>query len=280
MGGVPVSSLAPVIDLVFAPLLTAVLAMARPLGMTLVLPVFTRAQLGAPITAGFALALGLPAMPLARETLAAGSAQLDTLLPPGALWFGAVALKEVVAGALLGLLFGIPIWIVMAAGEFLDLSRNAGMNEAQDPAGGQMSTSAALLSFVAIAIFVAAGGLRLVAEGLYASYAAWPLPVILPELSPGAGSAMLRILDTLMRAGLIVAAPVLLAMLVAEVAAMLVARAVPKMQTYELAATVKNLVFILMLLLGLGFLLDSISRELGGLPRGAAREGFRSLFAP
>ena len=41
----------------------ASLAMARPLGAAVVLPVFTRAQLGGPVRGCFALALSLPAVP-------------------------------------------------------------------------------------------------------------------------------------------------------------------------------------------------------------------------
>lgn len=246
-----------------------VLAMARPFGIALILPVFTRAQMGAPLRAGFALALGLPALPVIVAALgqeAGGQGLPQASLDP--LRIALLAAKEVFAGVLVGLPFGIPIWIASASGEVLDLQRNAGQNAVQEPGGEQLSTTAALLSVTSIALFVAAGGLALVFEALYASYRLWPATRFLPEFRPDAGWIVLGMLDSVMRGALVLAAPVLIAMLVAEVASALLSRAVPRLHTDDVAATVKNLVFILMLLLCFGFLLESMAMLLAGLPTG------------
>lgn len=248
-----------------------VLAMARPFGIALILPVFTRAQLGGPLRAGFSLALGLPALPV----IVAALAQDDD--PPGgsvdSIRIALLAAKEVFAGLLLGLPFGIPVWIASAAGDMLDLQRNAGQNAVQEPGGEQVSTTAALLGVTAMALFVAAGGLALVFEALYASYRLWPATRFLPEFRPDAGWILLGMLDSVMRGALVLAAPVLLAMLVADVAGALLSRAVPRLDTYDLAATVKNLVFVLMLLLCFGFLLETMATLLVGLPAGERGPG-------
>ena len=94
-------------ELVF-PLLPAVaLAMARPAGIALVLPVFTRAQLGGAARAGFALALALPIVPPASAALQDGLG--------GPAWFLVVSAKEAFAGVIIGVLFGMPIWAMQSA---------------------------------------------------------------------------------------------------------------------------------------------------------------------
>ena len=73
------------------------LCMARPMGIALVLPVFTRTSMGMVPAAGFSFALALPSLGLVMEGLPVGGA-ID------ALTLALVAGKEVLAGALLGLL--------------------------------------------------------------------------------------------------------------------------------------------------------------------------------
>lgn len=254
------------------PLLVALaISMARPMGAALVLPVFTRAQLGGPVQAGFAMALALPAVPATMAALqgAGGVSGLQ---------LGLLGFKEVVAGAVLGLLFGLPVWAVQTAGELMDQQRGVGVNEGSEPGGGQTSISAAILSLGAVTVFVAAGGLGFVAEAIYGSYAAWPLLELMPPFAPGAGAALLGMLDQVVRIGLILAGPLLIALLVAELAVLLVARAVPRLNVFDIAQTLKNVVFIGAILLYVEFLLDATAGELGATRQ--VGQLFNGLFAP
>jgi len=240
------------------PLMPALaLAMARPAGIALLLPVFTRAQLGGPVRAAFALALALPVVEPAAAALrdAAG----------GPVWFILLSAKEVFAGALLGLLFGMPIWAVQSAGEIVDVQRSATSGSASEPGtGNQDSTLGGLLSVSVVTVFVAAGGLGAVADCLYASFGVWPLGQVLPRLWDGWPTFVLHLLDRLTRVALVLAAPLLLAALVAEAGVMLLSRAVPKFNVYDLAPTLRNLVFSLMLVAYAGFLMAYAEDVLGG----------------
>ena len=231
------------------------LAMARPAGIALLLPVFTRAQLGGPVRAAFALALALPGVGPAAATLQEAGG-------PG--WFILLSAKEVFAGALIGLLFGLPIWAVQSAGEIVDVQRSATSGSAAEPGtGNQNSNTADLFAVSAIALFVVTGGLGAVAECLYGSFAVWPLGQVLPQPGDGWPAFLLHLLDRLALMSLTLAAPLVLAALIAETGVMLLGRAVPKFNVYDLSPTLRNLVFALMLVAYAAFFMTYAEGALG-----------------
>ena len=241
------STVAVALQAIFPVVPALALAMARPAGIAIVLPVFTRAQLGGPIRAAFALAMALPCVPSASAAL--------TDMAGGVGWLILLSAKEAFAGALLGFLFGMPVWAVQGAGEIVDMQRSATSGSAPEPGtGNQDSTTANLFAVSTVAIFVVTGGLGAVAESLYASYAAWPLGQVLP----GAGGAwmafLLGLLDRLTRLSLVVAAPLVLTGLLTETGVALLSRAAPKFNVYDLSPTLRNLGFALVLMLYATFL--------------------------
>ena len=167
-----------------APQLSAVaIAMGRPAGAALVLPVFTRAQLGGPMRAAVAFALGLAAVPGISAELASSPVPAALLVLLGT--------KEVFVGLLIGVLLGVPIWSVQSAGELLDTQRSATQDQQSEPgSGNQNSTTATFLGITVIALFVISGGLIYVCR-------------ILARLAPGvsrlahARSARVRTVDLL-----------------------------------------------------------------------------------
>lgn len=231
--------------------------MARPAGIALLLPVFTRAQLGGPVRAAFALALAVPGLE------PAGLMLREQAGGPG--WLILLSAKEAFAGALLGLLFGTPIWAVQGAGEIVDVQRSATSGSAAEPGtGNQNSNTSDLLAITTLAIFVANGGLEAVAGALYASYGVWPLEQVLPETGAGWLPFLLGLLDRLTHLSLVLAAPLVLAALVVETAVALLSRAVPKFNVYDLSPTLRNLVFALMLVAYATFLTAYVEGALDG----------------
>ena len=245
------------------------LALARPLGAAVTLPVFTRAQLGGPVRGCFAFALSLPAVP--------GVARLLRDHPSGPAWILLVGVKEAFAGAVLGVLIGVPIWAVQSAGEVLDTQRSS--TSARDPepgTGNEASTTGNFLGIVAVTLFVVSGGLGAAADALYASYGVWPLLRLWPGAGAGWIDFLLGLLGHVARASLLLAAPVTIAMLAAEAGVILLMRAVPKFSPYDLAPTLRNLVFIGLMALYAQYLLAYAGEELDAATRAAA--GLRALF--
>ena len=248
-------------------------AMARPLGVAIVLPVFTRAQLGGIVRGCTAFALALPAAPFigrllrsVPEDTTAGQARL--------LMLGA---KEVFVGVLIGVLVGIPIWAVQSAGELLDTQRSSTSAPDSEPgSGNQTSTMGGLLGFTTVTLFVVSGGLVSVADMIYASYAVWPPLRAAPDLGGAWIGYILGLLGSVTQISFRLAAPLVIAMLTAEAGVILLMRAVPKFNPYDMAPTLRNLVFTVLMALYTQYLLAYASGALNAAH--SAVDGLRALL--
>ena len=242
----------------------AAVAMGRPAGSALVLPVFTRAQLGGPVRGAMAFAIGLAAMPGIFEELLSHPVPVTML--------ALIGVKEVFMGLIIGVLLGVPIWSVQCAGELLDTQRTATQDQQSEPgSGNQNSTTATFLGMTVVALFVITGGLNALVATIGSSYGIWPALRFLPLPTAGWGDFLLGIIDRITRASLSLAAPVIMGMLLSEACVILLARAVSKLQINDLAPTLRNLMFILLMLGYAQFLVVYVHREIEHLS-GAAGE--------
>ena len=254
----------------FNPLLSAAaIAMGRPAGAALALPVFTRAQLSGSIRATIAFALALGAMPAISESLAAAPITAPLLVLIGT--------KEIFVGLLIGVLLGLPIWSVQCAGELLDTQRSATQGSESEPeSGNQDSNTAAFLGMTVSTLFVISGGLVALADTINGSYEVWPALRLLPLPTTGWIDFLLGLLDHLTRVSLSLAAPVVMGMLLCETCVILLMRAVPKLQLYDLAPTLRNLAFALLMFAYADYLVVYMHGEIGRLHDAAA--GLRALL--
>jgi len=257
-GTLPIVDFDAAANLVFGHLVAFALAIARPTALVMIFPVFHRLGLTGVIRGAFVVALSLPVVPGLAEALPpVGTATLR---------LAGLALKETLIGALLGLLFGVPFWAVEVAGDLLDYERQAPDAQLQDPSAITESTAAGTLFIVtAVVLFVAADGLRNVAASLYDSYALWPITDLAPQLQTSSGWLALQLLDRVLRLALILAFPMLLAMFVAMLGLMIIARFAPQLNVFDLSMAVRNLVFFLIIPLYAAFLVYYFGSQLGEL---------------
>lgn len=217
----------------------ASIGMSRPLGLMLIMPVFTRAELGNLLRLAFAFALSLPLLGTA------GLVPAD-LSPPRLAFLG---LKELFIGLAIGYLLGAPFWAIQAAGELIDTQRGIS-NPAMpsDPSSkSQASATNLLLGLLAITIFVAADGMNLVVDILYGSYRLWPVGSTLPGFD--AVGEVGRLADHVLRLGLTVGGPVVALMLLLELCVALLGRFAPSLHLSEQGAILKNAAALAFLLL-------------------------------
>lgn len=246
------------------------IGLARMSGMMMVMPAFTRIGLNGMLLAGVALVLSLPLMPLIVATI-----------QPQSLGFGqmtGILLKETIVGMAIGLVLGVPIWAAEAAGEMLDLQRGVTFAEMVDPAMTTHNNIAGtFFAVVMVALYFASGGLSLTLRAVYDSYALWPLTSFMPVFSAESGRLFLSIMDDILGLGLTLVVPIVLAMLLADVALALVARAAPHMNIFVLSLTVKNFAFALLVVLYGAFMLSYMRDNLALLVDGSRK---LELFAP
>lgn len=220
---------------VLGPLVSLAIPAARMLGMFTVLPIFTRLGMTALLRGGVALALPLP---LAPGFLAA----TDGVLQRGGGALTLLLIKEAIVGLVIGLVAGVPFWAAQTAGELLDQQRGSQSALVPDPSGEETGVTGTLLLLTSATVFLGAGGLRFLQEGVFESYALWPAASLVPAFSADAGLLTLGILDRLLSGGLVLASPLLVAMLLAEFALGLVSRFAPQLNVFDLALAVKGVV--------------------------------------
>lgn len=236
------------------------LVLARPLALVSVNPLFTRAQVSALLRGAVATALALPALP--------GLSQALDMDAPAGVALLLLVIKEAALGAALGVLSGVPFWALDLAGDLMDLQRGATQGRLNDPAGfDNVSITGTFLLLVGVVLFVGSGGLEVLADLLYRSWRIWPPLSGLPALTAVTPGLLLGALDGLLRQGVRLAAPVMLAMLLADAALILAGRVAPQLRVDDQVLAARNLVFFVFLPLYCAFLVFYVRQDLALLPQ-------------
>jgi type III secretion protein T len=243
------------------------LGMARPVGILLILPVFTRAEMGTLLRLGFAFALAVPILGYSQQSLPQADAHVVRL--------ALVGLKELFVGALLGFVLGTPFWAIQSVGELIDTQRGITNQVAPvDPTTkSQASALGLFLGVLAITVFVAADGLNTVVETLYGSYALWPIGNPLPSADLDAMTGIARLVDRVLRTAMLVGGPVIVLMLLLDICVMLIGRFAPQLNLNDLAPTLKNVAVVLFLMAYANYLFDYVGSEVGSTRGLAGRLG-------
>lgn len=235
-------------------------AVPRFVAVFSILPLFARQLVPLPLRGAIMLCLAIFMVP--------------TLLPhvnevrSGVEVLGIVA-KEFVLGTLLGFTVAIPLWAVETMGDLIDSQRGAAIADTLNAlTGNDSSPLAQLFSQAMQTFFLMAGGFALLLGLVYDSFRLWPVFGWWPELAAGGAATLLGWLDVYMRLAVLLAAPVLFAMLLAELGLALLSRYVPQLQVFFLAMPIKSALAMLMLALYAGILFgyvdDLVREQIGG----------------
>lgn len=162
----------------------------------------------------------------------------------------AVVLKEIVLGVLIGFAVAALFWAVESAGFFIDNQRGSTMASSVDPlTGSQTSPLGIFLTQLIAVFFMVGGGFLVMLTALYESYRLFPVFELLPAFGPETPRYFLGVVDRMMGLAIVLAAPALIAMFLAEFGLGLVSRFAPQLNVFFLAMPVKSAVGILMLIL-------------------------------
>ena len=230
------------------------LVLARISPLFLLAPLFSSKMLPGRARSVIAVALAIGLAPIAVH---AG----DARIPLDALAFGGLVLKELLVGAAFAFGLAALFAAVTAAGSIVDALVGFSFGSLVDPiTGNQGGTLNQVYSMVGLAIFVAINGDAWVIQGLARTYDAVPL-LSAPEvrsLVQGAELAFSGILG----AALQICAPVMLAMLLTDVAFGLVARMMPQLNVFAVGFPAKVTVGLLVIGASLPFVGTWLTDEL------------------
>jgi flagellar biosynthetic protein FliR len=226
-----------------------VLAVARTAAFVLITPPFNTRGVPSQARVALAIALALPLTPgLAASAPALTSAELVVRL-----------LVQLATGLALGFLVLVAVSAVQAAGDLIDLVGGFNSSIALDPLLlTQTSVFGRLHQFMAVTVLFATDGHLMIVHGLSRSLQAMPDPRISWD---ALGQALVADVGGLVTSALQIAAPIVAAMLVADVSLGLLTRAAPALNAFALAFPLK----ILFSLLLVGFVIVRLPTSLHDL---------------
>lgn len=167
---------------------------------------------------------------------------IETTLMPEQGWFY-MLVKECIVGLIMAFTLCIPFWVVIGLGEILDNQRGASISDSIDPVNGvQSSILSGFLNFAFGAIFFASGGMTLLMEVMVQSYQMLPRGSSLEGIHwEQAG----QLVNVLMQNSILLAAPVMIVMMGAEMLLGVFARYCPQLNPFSLSLTVKSFIAFL-----------------------------------
>lgn len=232
-------------------ILAAVLAMARIGGAFAICPALTDSMI--PGVARRAAVLGFSC--LAIPYIHAG-------MPPGEpnVWmFALLAFKEAIIGFLIGFFAAIPFWVAENVGNFIDNQRGATMGEVYSPlSGAQVSTTGIFFTQIVSTIFFVGGAVLVFLAAVYGSYRIVPMFGGWPGLRADAPVFALDTLDGMMRATVVISAPVIILMFLATIGLGFVNRTAPQLNVFFLSMPIKSALGVAMLVVYLRYILDML----------------------
>lgn len=221
----------------------------RILGVFVAIPIFPRNVLPGMLRLGLAAGLGLVVAP----SLVGGMEAADLTGPQIAL----LLVKEAFVGFVMGCLIAVPFWAFEAIGFLVDNQRGASIASTLNPLTGNDSSPLGILFNQAfIVFFFISGGFMLLLDVLYGSFRLWGVFSWWPHLRAESVPMLIHQILRLVELALLLSAPVIVAMFMAETGLALMSRFVPQLQVFFLAMPIKSALGFLVLVLYFSTLID------------------------
>jgi len=229
-----------------------ILVLARISPLFVVAPLFSSRQVPARVRTIVACALAVGLTPIALH---------GQQIPNDVLALFGLVLKELLVGLAFALSLALLFAAVSSAGALLDMLVGFSFGAIVDPlTGNQSAVLTQLYGLVALAVFVAIDGTSWVVGGLARTFELVPLTAAPDIRSLAAG--VIASFTTIFSSALQVAAPVLLAVVITDVAFGVVTRVVPQLNVFAVGFPVKVVVGMLVVAASLPFVSGWISDQL------------------
>lgn len=229
-----------------------VLVLARISPLFVVAPLFSSRQVPVRVRTIVACALAIGLTPLAMR---------GQKIPDDVLTLFGLVLKELLVGLAFALSIALLFAAVSSAGAILDMLVGFSFGAIVDPlTGNQSAVLTQLYGLVALAVFVVIDGDGWVIGGLARTFDLVPLTAAPDVASLAAG--VVATFTTIFASALQVAAPVLLAVVITDVAFGVVTRVVPQLNVFAVGFPVKVVVGLLVVAASLPFVSGWVSDQL------------------
>lgn len=193
------------------------------------------------IRTGIAFAFATPVMVNEYDTLLQYIAQTNYWN----LFF--IYVKEFAIGMVIGLILSVPFWVVQFAGSLIDSYRGENNSGATDPTGGEISTIANYHVVVALLVFASLGGISYMVGEFYKSYQLWGITDLIPITQAKSVANLLDMFTYIIYQGLIVASPLLFAMIAIDFIALISSKVAKGFNATDSSFAFKNLLTLIVL---------------------------------
>jgi flagellar biosynthesis protein FliR len=220
------------------------LVLGRVTPLFVLAPLFSAKQIPAQVKGivAVALTIGLTGLAMHGQTIPTQPLQVAGML-----------VVQILVGILFAYAIGALMWAVQTAGGFADIVSGFSFGATVDPINGnQGGTFAELYSMIGVMLFIAIGGDAWIIRGMARTFTLIPLTKA-PQLGSLANAAQMSF-ASIFTSALEVAAPVILALLITDVAFGMVSRVVPQMNVFSVAFPLKVGVSLLAVAATLPFL--------------------------
>ncbi|AJC23313.2 type III secretion system export apparatus subunit SctT [Pandoraea pulmonicola] len=220
-------------------------AMLRPLGVAMLLPVFSVGMLGAGLLRNaLVLALALPVVPLVHAA---------PEMPAQWTAWAALILRELSLGGLLGFAAALPFWAMDMTGYVIDTLRGASMASVLNPLmGAQSSVFGIALTQMLCVLFFITPAAHVLLAALYDSYAALPVGVAW-HWNDESVAWLLSLWQAMQVMCLAVALPAIVVMVLVDLSMGFINRAAQQLNVFFLAMPVKSAMALLVTVASLPF---------------------------
>ena len=207
---------------------TFLLVLARVGGIFTSAPIFGNVHVVPWVRISIALALAFVFLPMAHYN----ASQLDFMV------FALAVFKEALVGLVMGFIAAMMFAAVQMAGAYVDLSVGFGFASVVDPmVKEQNAVIGQLQNFLATLLFLIMNGHHLMIRGLADSFAVLPLGQM--TFTPAAAGGMMQIFVTIFLAALKLAAPIVGAVFLTDVALGILARTMPQLNVFVIGFPAK-----------------------------------------
>ncbi|XQU71447.1 type III secretion system export apparatus subunit SctT [Cupriavidus sp. H18C1] len=230
---------------------TLALTMLRPLGMLVLMPMFSaRALGGGLIRNALVLVMALPALPMQL----AQAAQFAELSVPA---LALLVMQEFVIGLAMGFCATIPFWAIDMASTVIDTVRGTSMASVLNPMlEEQSSVFGVLFTQVLAVLFLVGGGFNAMLTALYASYQSMPL-LGGWHLSASFPGFIAHQWQLMMELCIGFALPALVVMVLIDAALGLVNRSAQQLNVFFVAMPIKSALALFVLATGMSYALGT-----------------------
>ena len=177
--------------------------------------------------------------------------------------FVVLALKEALIGMVLGYMAATVFWVAEGVGAMIDNVAGYNNVQQQNPLNSSQSTPISnLLLQLCVTLFYTFGGFLILLDALFETYKWWPINSVTPLPAKILERFIILQTDTLMTQVVKIASPVLIIMLLIDLAFGLIAKTAGKLEPNALAQPVKSATALLLVMLSLSVFIQQLATSL------------------